>query len=118
MSKFNEGDYPLGRTFDDNNAPLKPPVAASTAPNMQQDARTPPRAMGNLSAMANAARQRPDARASNHQLKTNQPSADARAATLPDTANPVTNILEGTPVSSNVSNDRWAQTILNMTLDR
>ncbi len=112
MSKFNEGDYPLERAIDGDDAPRKPPAAASAAPDVNMDVRTPPRAKGRLAAMANAARQRPDARASNHQLTTNQPSADARPATLPDTTNPVTNILDGTPVSSsvssNVSNDRWA----------
>ncbi len=60
MSKFNESGYPLGRDFDDNDAPREPPVAASTAPNMQQDARTLPRATGHLTAMANAAHQHPD----------------------------------------------------------
>ena len=61
MLKFNEGNYPLRRAFDDNNAPHKPPVAASATPNVHQYARTPPRATGRLAMMANAARQRPDA---------------------------------------------------------
>ncbi len=61
MSKFNEGDYPLGRAFDVDNAPHEPLVAASAAPNVQQDVRTLPWATGRLIAMANAARQRPDA---------------------------------------------------------
>ncbi len=61
MSKFNEGDYPLGRAFDDNNAPREPPATASADPNVQQDARTLPQVMGRLTAMANAAHQRPDA---------------------------------------------------------
>ena len=59
-----------------------------------------------------AARHHPDTQASNHPSSTNQPSADSRAAMMPNTANPVTNILEGTPVSPNVSNNRWAPTIL------
>ncbi len=61
MSKFNEGNYPLERSFDDNNALRKPSVAASAAPNVQQDVRTPLQATGRLTVMANAEHQRPDA---------------------------------------------------------
>ncbi len=111
MSKFNEVDYRIGRAFDDNNAPHEPPVAASATPNVQQDARTPSRATGRLVAMTNTARQLLDTRAVNRQSSMNQPSADARAAMMSNMANPATNILEGTPVPSNVSNDRWARTI-------